>query len=70
MAVVVKTVLGSQFGWQVKAPHILEPIVGIGMFSGGTIWILAHGQIWFGSISNTTARFTHLAFIRSDQVTA
>ena len=30
----------------VGAPPILEPIlVGIGMFTGGTIWILTHGQI-------------------------
>ena len=27
----------------VGAPPILEPIVGIGMFTGGTIWILTHG---------------------------
>ena len=28
------------------APPILEPmLVGIGMFTGGTIWILSHGQI-------------------------
>ena len=28
------------------APPILEPIlVGIGMFAGGTIWILTHGQM-------------------------
>ena len=30
----------------VGAPLILEPIlVGIGMFTGGTIWILTHGQV-------------------------
>ena len=29
----------------VGAPPILEPIlVGIGMFTGGTIWILTHGH--------------------------
>ena len=28
------------------APPILEPIlVGIGMFTGGTIWVLTHGQL-------------------------
>ena len=31
--------------WGIGAPPILEPIsVGIGMFTGGTIWILTHGQ--------------------------
>ena len=35
MAVVVKTVLGSHFGWLVSSPLILEPILlGIGMFTG------------------------------------
>ena len=35
--------MGSHFG--VAAPPILEPIlVGIGMFTGGTIWILTHGH--------------------------
>ena len=35
--------MGSNFG--VDAPPILEPIlVGIGMFTGGTIWIWTHGQ--------------------------
>ena len=45
MAVVVKTVLGSHFG-VFGAPPVLEPIlVGIGMFTGGTIWILTHGYM-------------------------
>ena len=36
------TPMGSHFG--VGAPPDLEPIlVGIGMFSGGTIWVLTHG---------------------------
>ena len=35
--------LGSHFG--IVAPLVLEPIlVGIGMFTGGTSWILTHGQ--------------------------
>ena len=33
------------------APPILEPIlVGIGMFTGGTIWILTHGQFNLGRL--------------------
>ena len=44
MAVVVKTGLVSF--WLVGAPPILEPIlVGIGMFTAGTIWLLTHGHI-------------------------
>ena len=44
LAVVVKAVLGSHVGW-VNSPPMLEPIfAGIGMFAGGTIWILAHGH--------------------------
>ena len=36
--------VGHHFG--VGAPPILESIlVGIGMFTGGTIWILTHGHI-------------------------
>ena len=36
--------MGSHFG--VGAPPTLVGIlVGIGMFTGGTIWILTHGQI-------------------------
>ena len=36
--------VGSHFG--VGAPPILEPtFVGIGMFTGGTVWILTHGHI-------------------------
>ena len=39
---------GSQYQWYhfgVGETPILEPIlVGIGMFTGGTIWILPHGQ--------------------------
>ena len=32
--------------WGIGAPLILEPVfVGIGMFTGGTIWILTHGKI-------------------------
>ena len=47
---VVKAVLGSHFGWQVNSPPILGPnLVGIGMFTGGTIWILTHGQVFIGS---------------------
>ena len=39
-----KPIMGSHFG--VGAPPILEPILaGIGMFTGGTIWILTHGQV-------------------------
>ena len=35
----------------VGAPPILEPIlVGIGMFTGGTIWILTHSRIGSTSI--------------------
>ena len=31
----------------VGAPPILEPIlVGVGMFTGGTIWLLTHGHIY------------------------
>ena len=31
----------------IGAPPILEPIsVGIGMFTGGTIWVLTHGHLW------------------------
>ena len=38
--------IGSQFGVVVNSPPILEPIlVGIGMFTGGTIWILTHGRL-------------------------
>ena len=35
------------FGWYVNSPPILEPIlvVRIGMFTGGTIWILTHGRV-------------------------
>ena len=34
----------------VGAPPILEPIlVGIGMFTGGTIWILTHGHFFTSS---------------------
>ena len=29
----------------VGAPPILEPIVGVGMFTGGTIWILTHSHL-------------------------
>ena len=30
----------------IGAPPILEPIlVGMGMFTGGTIWVLTHGQM-------------------------
>ena len=44
MAVVVKSVLGSQFGWLVNSPPILVGIlVGIGMSTGG-YWLLTHGQ--------------------------
>ena len=38
MAVVVKAVLGSHFGWEVNSPPILEPILVVGlnrMFTGG-----------------------------------
>ena len=36
--------MGSHFG--LGAPPILEPIlVGIGMFTGGTIWVLTYGHI-------------------------
>ena len=36
--------VGSHFG--LGAPPILEPIlVGIGMFTGGTIWLLTHGHV-------------------------
>ena len=31
MAVVVKTVLGSHFGWQVNSSPILEPILVVGL---------------------------------------
>ena len=38
--------MGSHFGWSVNSPPSLELIlVGIGMFTGGTIWILAHGGV-------------------------
>ena len=34
------------WGFSVNSPPILEPIlVGIGMFTGVTIWILAHGHL-------------------------
>ena len=36
---------GSPF-WGIGAPPRIEPIcVGIGIFTGGTIWLLTHGQI-------------------------
>ena len=42
---------GCQNQWYhlgVGAPPILEPIfVGVGMFTGGTIWLLTHGHILF-----------------------
>ena len=50
MAVVVKTVLGSHFGF-FGAPPILEPILVVGlnrMFTGGTIWLLTHGHMFLG----------------------
>ena len=45
MAVVVKTVLGSHFGWFSVHHPFLSILVGIGMFTGGTIWVLTHGQM-------------------------
>ena len=34
-------------GWLVTSPPMLEPIlVEIGLFTGGTIWILTHGRIF------------------------
>ena len=39
--------MGSRFG--VGAPPILEPIlVGIGRFTGGTIWTLTHDHLQLG----------------------
>ena len=44
LAVVVKSVLGSILGE--FTTHFREPIfVGIGMFTGGTIWVLTHDHL-------------------------
>ena len=54
LAVVVKTVLGSHFG--AGAPPVLEPILlGIGMFTEGTIWILTRGQFYWNTLGGSEA---------------
>ena len=42
-----------------------KPIVGIGMFTGGTIWILTHGHMDFFSDLINCARCSHAACIQT-----
>ena len=43
--------MGSHFG--LGAAPILEPIVGIGIFTGGTIWLLTHAHLGLPFVEGT-----------------
>ena len=45
--------LGLFWGWGIGAPPILGSFSGwIGMFTGGTIWLLTHGQLETWGLAN------------------
>ena len=60
MAVGVKTD-GILF-WGIGAPPMFEPIlVVIGMFTGGTIWLLTHGHLFEADATHEMSVFLRLA---------